>query len=149
MYRPMKFTWLVPSISRPAIQALLSPSRETWQSVHCFVSFARTVCGTCVLNALPVNPADEIVGAWLMTQPRVPFCTLSVTALDERTGATLWPSTVPSIPSMYPSVRRISGLYDAYTCDSSPSLCSIGFFVFTFAARWHPKQFVVHDEWQL
>ena len=72
----MKFTWFVPSISTPAIHALLSPSRERWQSVHCLVSFARTVCGTCVLNALPVKPADEIVGAWLTTQPRVPFGTI-------------------------------------------------------------------------
>jgi hypothetical protein len=49
----------------------------------------------------------------LATQPRVPFCTLSVTALDERTGAILCPWIVPSTPSMKPSVRRICGLYDA------------------------------------
>ena len=29
-----------------AIQALLSLAAETWQSVHCLVSLARTVCGT-------------------------------------------------------------------------------------------------------
>ena len=96
MYLPMKLTWFVPCIISDAIHELLSPSRETWQSVHCLVSTPRTVCGGCVLNAFPVYPAAEIVGTWLTAKPRVPSCTEKVTALDERAGTILWPSTVPS-----------------------------------------------------
>ena len=44
----MKFE---PCKRRWAIQALLSLTAETWQSLHCFVSVARTVCGTNVLKA--------------------------------------------------------------------------------------------------
>ena len=51
-----------------------------------------------------------------------PVLHAKVTALDERTGTMRWPATVPSMPMAYESVRRISGLYDAYTCVSSPSL---------------------------
>ena len=57
----MKFMKLVPWSSTLAIQALLSPSAETWQSVHCLVSFARTVCGTNVLNACPLKPSADTV----------------------------------------------------------------------------------------
>ena len=41
----MKLTKLVPCSSSCAIQALLSLSRETWQSVQVRVSLVRTVCG--------------------------------------------------------------------------------------------------------
>ena len=58
---PMKFMKLVPCSSTLAIHALLSPSAETWQSVHCLVSFARTVCGTKVLNAWPLKPSADTV----------------------------------------------------------------------------------------
>src|SRR5947209_19934085 len=93
-----------------AIQELLSLFFETWQSVQPFVSVARTVCGGCVLKALPLYPAEEMVGAWLTATPRVPSVTLTVTALEERTGMTLWPCTEPSMPSISPSVRKTCGL---------------------------------------
>jgi hypothetical protein len=55
----MKLVKLVPNISNCAILALLSLSFETWQSVQCFVSLVRTVCGTAVLNASAENPGAE------------------------------------------------------------------------------------------
>ena len=45
-YRPTKLMSPVPCIRRDAIQALLSPSLDTWQSVQVRVSVARTVWGT-------------------------------------------------------------------------------------------------------
>ena len=44
-----------------AIQALLSLRSEMWQSSQALVSFARTVCGTNVLNAVPLKPSAETV----------------------------------------------------------------------------------------
>ena len=58
---PMKFMKLVPCSITFAIHALLPPSAATWQSVHVFVSVARTVCGTNVLNAWPLNPSADTV----------------------------------------------------------------------------------------
>src|SRR5882724_11318096 len=42
----MKFMKLVPCSKSCAIQALLSVLAETWQSLHCLVSLARTEYGT-------------------------------------------------------------------------------------------------------
>ncbi len=57
-----KLTKLVPCVSSCAIQALLSPAAERWQSVQVLVSRARTVCGTCGLNAWLLKPGAEIGG---------------------------------------------------------------------------------------
>ena len=62
---PMKFMKLVPCSTRLAIHALLSPAAETWQSVQRLVSVERTVCGTNVLNACPLNPSAEMVCSWV------------------------------------------------------------------------------------
>ncbi len=63
-YRPMKFMKFVPCNSNCAIHALLSFSRDTWQSVHPLVSLPRTVCGTKVEKACPLKPSAEIVCCW-------------------------------------------------------------------------------------
>ena len=55
--------------------------------------------------------------------------------IDERTGTIFWPTTVPSTPRKKLSMRRTCGLYDAYTCVMSPSLCSIGMLVLTLAPK--------------
>ncbi len=41
------------------------------------------------------------------------FVELMTSALDERTGASLWPFVVPFTPIMKASVRMTCGLYDA------------------------------------
>ena len=60
----MKLTQLVPCISSCAIKALLSLALETWQSVQCLVSVARTVWGKNVLNACPLKPSADTVCCW-------------------------------------------------------------------------------------
>jgi hypothetical protein len=57
----MKFTSPVPCIRTWAIQALLSPFFETWQSVQVRVSRVRTVCGTYVENDVPAKPPEDVV----------------------------------------------------------------------------------------
>jgi hypothetical protein len=47
----MNPTLFVPRSMTCAIQALLSPWSEMWQSLHLRVSVFRTVCGKCVLKA--------------------------------------------------------------------------------------------------
>ena len=71
-----------------ASQALLLFSCDTWQSAQPFVSFARTVCGTKVLNACALKPSAEIGLLLVVTPVAVAFCELTSTAQAERTGAT-------------------------------------------------------------
>ena len=61
----MKFTKFVPCSSSCAMIALLSFCWLTWQSVHCFVSVVRTVCGKCGAKAWLEKPAAEIGGCWI------------------------------------------------------------------------------------
>src|SRR5881628_2816928 len=94
-------------MSTEAIQALLSPAAETWQSVHVFVSLPRTVCGTKGEKAVPAKPSAESVCCWEYTHSLFAFCEETRTAQAERTGETRRPVTVPSRPSMKTSVRRV------------------------------------------
>src|SRR5882672_8238727 len=72
-----------------------------------------------------------------------------MTALLDRTGATLPPFTGPVRPSMKTSSRTICGLYDVQLRLSSPWLWSVKRFSFARIGRWQPKQPVVHDVWHV
>src|ERR1700680_4976795 len=96
----MKFRKLVPCKSSMDIHALLSRAAETWQSVHCFVSRARTVCGTKVENACPEKPSAETVCCVLYSHSRFAFCELTRIAQEDRAGATRCPGTVPAMARM-------------------------------------------------
>src|SRR6185312_17045779 len=122
----MKLTKFVPCKSSCASQALLSFLVETWQSVHPFVSVARTVCGTWVLNVCPANPSAEVVCCCEYIHSRFWFCELTSTADEERTGATRLPVTVPSRPSMKMSSRKTWKLYCVKLRESPPSLWRFG-----------------------
>ena len=57
----------MPCIKSWAMMALLSSALETWQSVQYLFSnrpAPRTVCGTLVLKAMPLNPSAETVCCW-------------------------------------------------------------------------------------
>src|ERR1700730_4825261 len=102
----MKLMKCVHCKSNCAIQALLSFAAETWQSLHCLVSLARTVCGTKVLKAWPEKPSAETVCCVEYRHSRLAFCELTRTAQEERAGAMRCPVTVPSTPRKYASSRR-------------------------------------------
>src|SRR5262245_12099188 len=72
-----------------------------------------------------------------------------MTALDERTGATRLPVTLPSMPSWSVSSRMTWKLYEVQFRVMSPSLWRSGRRSLAYIGRWQPAQLVIHDEWQV
>ena len=140
---------LVPCMSNCAIQALLSPARETWQSVHVFVSLPRTVWGTKVLKAWPLNPSAETVCCCSRANSR-----FGILRTDEHgAGGTHRRDAIASYCSVDTEhvniVAQDLEIVRGLIARGEAFVVQHGHLRFAVIGRWQPKQVGVQEVWQV
>src|SRR2546425_12248187 len=116
-----------------------------WHSVQVFVSVARTVWGTKVLKACPLNPSAATVCCCEYTHSRFWFWEPTSTAQEERAGEMRCFITVGSMASMNTSSRIVWKSYDVQFRSVSPSQWRSGLRRFARMGRGQPEQLVTPE----